>query len=216
MMTALTGTGRLADDLWLMAHHEASGKPYLQPRALGICLAAGLLAELVLAGSISLAPPAAVVVTTGMRPDDALARDVLRCVRSEPEPRPVRDWLLFLARSAAGDVAVRLEHARYLVRAGRRIPGGTGRWRPADASSALTATIRACSVLDATRPPTIYDGLLAGLAAACGLTFRLADHAPSRAPRRLENVVARLHPVFTELIRQTQVTVDSAVLSHRA
>lgn len=32
-MTGLGGTGRLADDLYLLAHHETTGKPHLQPRA---------------------------------------------------------------------------------------------------------------------------------------------------------------------------------------
>ncbi len=39
-MTGLSGTGRVGDDLYLIAHHEISGKPYVQPRALGLGLAA--------------------------------------------------------------------------------------------------------------------------------------------------------------------------------
>ncbi|MGH3274178.1 MAG: ATP-binding protein, partial [Streptosporangiaceae bacterium] len=42
----LAGTGLIADDLYLIASHEVSGKPYLPPRALGAGLAGGLLAEL--------------------------------------------------------------------------------------------------------------------------------------------------------------------------
>ena len=45
----LSGTGLVADDLYLMAHDDRSGKPYLQPQALGIGLAGALLAELMLA-----------------------------------------------------------------------------------------------------------------------------------------------------------------------
>lgn len=41
MSTRLGGTGRLADDLWLVAHHEITGKPHLQPRAAGVGLAGG-------------------------------------------------------------------------------------------------------------------------------------------------------------------------------
>ena len=33
-MARLSGTGRLADDLYLMAHHDISGKPHLQPQQL--------------------------------------------------------------------------------------------------------------------------------------------------------------------------------------
>ena len=54
-MARLSGTGRLADDLYyLMAHHEVSGRPLLQPRAAGLGLAGGLLAELMLAGAIEI------------------------------------------------------------------------------------------------------------------------------------------------------------------
>lgn len=49
-MTGLNGTGRVADDLYLMAHQDINGKPYVQPRALGLGLAGGLLAELTLGG----------------------------------------------------------------------------------------------------------------------------------------------------------------------
>ncbi len=53
-MAALSGTGRVANDLYLVAHHEVSGRPYVQPRALGLGLAGGLLAELMLAANIGL------------------------------------------------------------------------------------------------------------------------------------------------------------------
>src|SRR5258708_10794042 len=42
----LGGTGLLADDLWLLAHHEVTGRPLLHTRPLGLGLAAGLLGAL--------------------------------------------------------------------------------------------------------------------------------------------------------------------------
>jgi hypothetical protein len=51
-MAGLSGTGRLADDLYLLAHNDINGKPFLQPRATGIGLAGALLAELVLSDHI--------------------------------------------------------------------------------------------------------------------------------------------------------------------
>jgi hypothetical protein len=74
-MVALTGTGRLADDIYLLAHHEVSGKPFLQPRAIGLGLAGGLLAELVLIGAIRVAGDD-LAVTDRVRPDDGLMRAV--------------------------------------------------------------------------------------------------------------------------------------------
>ncbi|HTX83306.1 MAG TPA: GPP34 family phosphoprotein [Streptosporangiaceae bacterium] len=51
----LGGTGRLADDLYLMAHDERSGRQLLSARAAGLGLAGALLAELVLAGCVGIA-----------------------------------------------------------------------------------------------------------------------------------------------------------------
>src|SRR5207302_8432860 len=47
--TGMSGTGLVADDLYLLAHDDRTGKPLLHPRPLGIGLAGGLLAELILA-----------------------------------------------------------------------------------------------------------------------------------------------------------------------
>src|ERR1017187_8153215 len=67
------GTGRVADDLWLMAHHETIGRPFLQPRPLGIGLAGALLAELMLGGHVVVGSDSTVAAgPTG--PGDDLAR----------------------------------------------------------------------------------------------------------------------------------------------
>ena len=81
-MAGLSGTGRVGDDLYLAAHHELTGKPHLQPRALGIGLAGGLLAELMLAGAIRLAR-GQVLADGSPPPGDDLARSVLSLVASE-------------------------------------------------------------------------------------------------------------------------------------
>ena len=82
MSTQLGGTGRLADDLWLVAHHEITGKPHLRPRAAGVGLAGGLLAELMLAGGIRLWR-GMIVPAGGPVSRDGLARAVLVQVTSE-------------------------------------------------------------------------------------------------------------------------------------
>src|SRR6266702_8332264 len=83
-VTGLGGTGRLADDLWLLAHDERTGKPHLQPRATGLGLAGALLAELMLSHSIRLSR-GMVMAADGIPPRDEVARSVLRLVISEPE-----------------------------------------------------------------------------------------------------------------------------------
>ena len=215
MSGGLGGTGRVADDLWLMAHHEVTGKPFLQPRALGTGLAAGLLAELMLYGCIFVGFDRGVVADPARPGDglDRLARQVRDQVAAEPERHPVPDWLLFLAPAVAGDVGRRLERAGYVTWAGRR-PWRAARWVPADPDWAFAPLIRACSALDPVRPSDDRHAVLAGLAVACGLGFRLAQY---QAPAGLspEQAAGRLDRGLHELIAQAQAAVDGAVLSHR-
>jgi hypothetical protein len=88
-----------------MAHHETSGRPFLQPRPLGIGLAGALLAELMLGGHVVVGSDSTVAAgPTG--PGDDLARQVRSQIAGEPEPHVVLEWLLFLGQSAAGAWAV--------------------------------------------------------------------------------------------------------------
>jgi Golgi phosphoprotein 3 (GPP34) len=208
----LGGTGRVADDLWLMAHHETSGKPFLQPRPLGIGVAGGLLAELMLTGHVIVGFDRAVVARPA-RPGDGLARLVHERIAGEPGRLPLPEWLLFLARTAAVDVALRLEGAGYLVRAGRRAWGGP-RWVPTDADRAFAALLRARPAVDAARPLTAHAVVLAGLSAGCGLRFRLEQYLPP-AGRTVEETVAQLPPDLQKLTGAVQAAVDGAVLTHR-
>jgi hypothetical protein len=74
--------------------------------------------------------------------------------------------------------------------------------------------VRARSALDRSREPAPYAGALAGLAVACGLSFRL-DQYHSQADRSTEDTVAYLATDSRQPITQTQITVHAAVLSHR-
>ena len=113
-MVSLTGTGRLADDVYLLAHHEVCGRPFLQPRALGLGLAGALLAELVLAGKILIRPDE-VIVAGFAACRDQLTQRVMGLVLREFEGHPVRDWLAFLARTTPREVAGRLEASENAV-----------------------------------------------------------------------------------------------------
>ncbi len=213
-MAQLSGTGRLADDLYLLAHHEITGKPHLQPRAAGLGLAGALLAELMLSGKIYLQPDR-IMVADRSPPGDGLARSVLGLLVSEPEQHAPRDWLLFLARTAAEDVALRLEQSGYLTRISSRRPWRVQRWIPVDADCAFAPFLRAKSALDSSKPITAQNAALAGLAAACGLGRQMALYLPPKAHHRLQEAAQQLHPSLRDLIIQTQAAVDSALLSHR-
>jgi hypothetical protein len=207
----LSGTGRLADDLYLLAHHEATGRPHLQPRVVGLGLAGALLAELMLSGSIGLLAGQIVAADHGTSRDE-LTRSVLRLVAGEPQRHPPRDWLLFLARTAPQDVAGRLEQSGYLTRVASR---RSRHLVPADPDSAFAPLLRVKSALDPGRPVTVQNLTLAGLAVACGLGRRLALYLPEGSHRRIQQATGQLHPSLQALIAHTQAAVDSALLSHR-
>src|ERR1039457_6469058 len=214
VVPGLSGTGRLADDLYLLAHHEITGKPHLQPRAVGLGLAGALVAELMLVGTICIRPDG-VMVTDRTPPGDELARSVMGLVLSEHERHAAQRWLLFLARTAAADVAGRLEQSGYLTRVSTRRFGRGERWVPVDADSAFAPLVRVKSVLSSSQPVTVQSAVLAGLAAACGLGHQLSLYLPPHARRRLDAAVEELDPGLRDLIAQTRAAVDSAVLSHR-
>jgi len=210
----LSGTGLVADDLYLLAHDDRTGKPLLPPRPLGTGLAGALLAEVMLTSCIALRSDTAVVIGRDVSPAVVYGHVLLKQIAEEPGPLPVRAWLRYLARTAVRDVALRLEQAGYLTRVRSRVPGRPGRMVPVDPDWAFSPMVRAQSALDRTREPSPYAGALAGLAAACGLGFRL-DQYHSQADRSTGDAVAYLSPDLRQLITQTQITVHAAVLSHR-
>jgi hypothetical protein len=212
----LDGTGRLADDLWLLAHNDITGKPCIQPRPLGLGLAAGLLAELSLAGAVSVGRDDITVLPVRRPPADVLLSRVLGQVAAEPQAHPVADWLAYLARTAPVGVAHRLEQSGYLAPGTSLLPWRSGRWRPTSRDNAFAPVLRWRAVLDAAQPLTVQGAVLAGLADACGLGFRLAEYTPARALRPLHQALAPLGAGLRGLIAGTKAAVDSAVLTHRA
>jgi len=210
----LSGTGLVADDLYLLAHDERTGKPLLPPRPLGAGLAGALLAELMLACCIGLGSGTSVVIGPDMPPAAADGHLLLRQIAGEPGPLPVRTWLLFLGRTAAREVALRLEQAGYLARVRSRVPGRPGRMVPVNPDWAFAPKLRVRSALDRNREVTPHGAALTGLSVACGLGFRLEDYQ-ARGGRSAAGAVAHLPPDLRQLITQTQITVCSAVLSHR-
>lgn len=212
-MLRLTGTGRLADDLYLLAHHDVTGRPFLQPRALRLGLAGGLLAELIFDGAIWLR--AGMTGASGAdRIEDDLLRRVLVVMLAERDLLPVRDWLAYLATGASDEVAARLAAAGYLARQRSWRPGGV-RWVPVDADAAFAPLARVRAALDPARSSTVPDVVLTGLAAACGLGPRVLPFGPPGARRWLDEALGVLRPDLRELIAQVQLAVDSAVLAHR-
>jgi hypothetical protein len=211
----LGGTGRVGDDLYLVAHDDRSGRPQAPKRQLGLGLGAALLAELMLGGSICLQHGHVAIAPRARRPDleEPLAGQVRGLIASEPDLYLVRDWLRLLAQTAARDIADRLAEAGYLMRARSLVPWHPARYIPADPDWAFASLSRVRAALDPRRPFSAREVTLAGLVDASGLSHRL-DHDLSRGVSA-ERAVALLPPDLRELIMQTRAAVDRIVLAHR-
>lgn len=209
---SLAGTGRLADDLYLMAHHERTGRSLLAPRAAGLGLAGGLLGELILADALGIYRGEVAIGPTP--PSDALAATITSQVADESTRRPVADWLAFLSRTAPSAVAGRLEQAGYLVAIEAR-PWRPSRWVPSDPDCAFAPVARVKAALDLSQSADAQTVALAGLAAACGLGARLTAYLPARSRIRMEQAAGRLDADLREVITCTQATVGAALLAHR-
>lgn len=131
MNTYQGGSGRLADDLFLIAHDEYTGKPAATPRTLDPALAGALLGELVLDARIAIANGQAYLADDRLRQEPVSDR-VLSEIVHRGDGHPVRAWIRFLTprvRHQIGDRlvnagAVRREQARRLnLRTSVRWPG---------------------------------------------------------------------------------------------
>lgn len=114
-----------------------------------------LVAELMLGGYLGLTHGGAVIADGRAVPGDGLARQVMGLVASDASRCRWGIGWPNLARTAAPDVAGRLEHAGYLRRAGGWGPWRPGRWVPVNADWAFAPVARVRAALDATRPLSV-------------------------------------------------------------
>lgn len=207
----------LADGLFLLAHDELNGKLRLSASVLSLGLAGGLLGELALVEKISLRDEA-VVVTDPEPPAGVLAGMVhLRLLRSVA-PRPVRDWLLYFADDALGQVAARLAQDGRVIAQPARLGRGI-RYEFADPNGGAKAALGLCTKVMRRQPLDAATAVLAGLVGATGLEhpslFEVRDAAQAR--RYLQESLQVLHPpTLRGLILATRAVVESAVITHQA
>jgi hypothetical protein len=162
----------VADELWLIGHDDRTGGSRLHPGALGYCLAAALIGELVLAGWLRVYRRQVSVRSVEPVPDE-LAADVLRWILRDPASTDLQVWLSHWAQATDDRVTARLIRAG-IVERGKpglvsRLAGRRGRPVPVDSTRAWWAAGRLAQDLRRGRRLDDVDTLLAGLVAATGL-----------------------------------------------
>lgn len=205
----------LADEFFLIAHDDTTGKPRLNPSAAGIGLAAALLGELLLFGRVVLEGGVLTIVDR-RPPPDALAHTVLDQLAGEPQHQQVRLWIDFLSHTAAESVGERLARAGAVRRhESRRMLRTTVVYLPVDINAAAWPATRLRALVDRTGSANLPDLTLLGLVGVTNLTREVLWHGRAETGRILDELLATLPPPLRELVAYTEAAIGAAVMSHR-
>jgi hypothetical protein len=206
----------LADQYFLIAHEDRTGRSRLHPRATGLGLAAALIGELVLEGRVGIAD-GDLVILDRHPPADALAHDILDLLVAQSRHRDVRTWLAFLSQDSAarvGERLMRLGAVEPVVR--RRMLSTQTLYMPNSAeqrNAAAWAPARLANLLVRGIEMSVSDRILVGIIAATGLTRHvLYDFEMHRqAFQSLPNAVESLPSDLRELVEYTEASVGSVL-----
>ncbi|WP_083972473.1 GPP34 family phosphoprotein [Actinoplanes palleronii] len=207
----------LADQYYLIAHEDRTGRSRLHPRATGLGLAAALLSELVLEGRIGIAEGDLFIIDQ-RPPRDALAHDILDLLCAQSQHRDVRTWLSFLAQDSALRVAERLIRVGAVEAVTRRrmLGGAQTLYMPNTArqrNAAAWASTRIANMLVRGMDLSAADRMLIGVVVATGLTrhvmygFEMYPHIYHALP----SMISSLPNDLRELVEATESLVGSAL-----
>jgi hypothetical protein len=206
----------LADEFWLLAHDDVTGRPRLSSRVLGLGLAGALIGELVDTRNVVI-QQGVVHLVNRTPPPDALTHTVLDQIDAEVRQHPVRTWLAYLSRTTAEMVAQRLQRSGMVRReSSRRVLKQVTVYRPVDANRAAWPTARLSTTLRRQAPLSEPDAFLVGLAAATGLDQVILDGAGPGPRDYLAHVVASLPASQHQIVSYAEAAVGDAVLTQRS
>lgn len=211
----------LANQFFLIAHEERTGRSRLHPRATGLGLAAGLIGELLLLGRVHLVNGELRVVNRNP-PPDALAHDLLDLLTAQPQHRDLHTWLAFLAQDSADKVGARLSRAGAVEPVTRRRLMGSNQtlYLPMSVdqrNAAAWAPVRLANLLVRYNGMNLADRTLAGLVLATGLTRYVLWDLPVHQPgvTNLHAIVESLPTELRELVEHTQVSIGAVLAAGR-
>jgi len=199
----------VADDLFLCALDDRTGKLAIVHGKLALGLAAGLIAELLLAGTAEIHRHR--LVLTGGVPPDSLTHAIVDLIQTEPT-HAVKKWLDYVAQEMfpIEKVALRLIRAGVITQIEDRhlIRAATIRYPPLGDNTAAYRPVRLARALgelgtydiNVTKPGA--DAALAMIAHAIELTDRLLRDAPAQSWKYLEHIhqqVNRTRPDLSDL-----------------
>ncbi|MFV2084792.1 GOLPH3/VPS74 family protein [Micromonospora sp. LOL_021] len=203
----LPPAGRLADELFLIAHDDVTGRLRAPAGVVGRGLATAILADLALASAVAVAVSGMVVTgTAAPGAVDPWGRTVLRWIDTDT-PHPPAAWIDRLAGHAYRSVADRLTAAG-LVR-----PRTVRRWwrrdtvyPPVDTNVAAWPWARLSMRVRRRTRLSVHDSTLARLCVATGLGGHILGVDTLTARRQLRQLLTPVPPGVDQLVRHLAAT----------
>ncbi|MEV6931072.1 GPP34 family phosphoprotein [Dactylosporangium sp. NPDC051485] len=201
----------LADEFWLLAHHDYSGRPLCAAPILGAGLASCVLAELWMAGLLNVAQGRVVVVPRPSPPNDPVWQSTLRELAAQPVSYPLREWISHLARSASSGVTTRLIDAN-LVEEVRGGPFGRRKYVPSDPAVGSSPAIMLNHMIENAERLDYQTAVLAGHVLIAGLDSEIVSPDPAATRNGLRSMVRDLPPDLLSVLSALQSVVSAAPL----
>lgn len=213
MNTYQGGPGRLADDLFLIAHDDYSGKAAAPPRTLDPALAGALLGELALDGRITIANGQVFLADDRPR-QDPVADRILNEVVQRGDGHAARAWVRFLAPRVRHQVGERLVNAGTVRRdrARRLNLRTTVRWPGVDPNRVAVPRVVLTTLLERTDEPLDTRTAMLAVLVRSGGVLRVLNLSSRSVAERIA-VGRRTLPVG---LRELLDGVDAAVATTAA
>ncbi|WP_422770197.1 GOLPH3/VPS74 family protein [Plantactinospora sp. WMMC1484] len=210
-------TERLADELFLIAHDDYSGKLLAAANLVDAALSGALLAELLFDGRITLAQSSVYVADNRPWQEPVTDRVLAEMVR-RGNGHPARSWVEFLASRARDHIGDRLVSAGAVQRVtGRGLSlRMTVRFPGLDPNRVARPRVRLNAVLERSdRPLDPRTATLAGLVRAAGLIRALLSTNRSMVAERIAAGRRLLPTELADLLNAVDAAVAATTLTLR-
>jgi hypothetical protein len=209
---------RLADELFLIAHDEFTGKPLSAANLLDTALAGAVLAELIVDGRVTI--DRGTVIAVDPRPwQEPLTDLVLEQILHRGNGHATRLWLEYMRTEVqiCNRVGSRLASAGWVNRVESRGLSlrASVRWPGTDANRAASPRVRLSAILGrSTQPLDLYTATLAALVRAGGLT-KVVTIFDAPVVNRIDAARQLLPLPLESLLAAVDAAVAAAALSVR-
>jgi Golgi phosphoprotein 3 (GPP34) len=206
----------LADDFYLIGLDGRTTRPRLHTKALGLGVAAALLAELVLANHIRVTNGRIEVAYRHYAPEVREHGDMLAQINAEPQHQlPV--WLSYFAQTATDVVQARLVAHGFMRIESRGVLRAKQAYVPVDPMAVEWRSLRIARVIAKRDVRTWEDLTIIALIVATGLTEAVLWNA---GPDDRDSLLAILpylnqEPSLHALVTQVETLIAAAVLAQR-